>query len=122
MTVRDALVAGRECVAHAMGRGALTGPEPDEETLSWVLLSTAAAASDRISVRRFTRYEEKSPYRRRLVVVVGGCPGRMVRVSGAGKAPCTRPHWPYFRLRLPAQTEYSRPRTTGSGATAVGCR
>jgi len=58
VTVRDALVQGRQAVARALALGATSGPEPDEETLSWLLQSTAAWSSDRITVRRFNRHEE----------------------------------------------------------------
>ena len=56
--VWDALVRGRQAVARALAVGATSGPEPDEETLSWLLQSTAVWSSDRIAVRRFTRHEE----------------------------------------------------------------
>lgn len=56
--VREALARGRGAVADALALGATTGPEPDEETLSWLLQSTTAWASDRIVIRPFTRREE----------------------------------------------------------------
>lgn len=58
LDVREALARGREAVADALALGATTGPEPDEETLSWLLQSTTAWTSDRIVVRPFTRHEE----------------------------------------------------------------
>lgn len=58
MNVRDALCQGRLSVARALAIGATSGPEPDEETLSWQLLSATAWYSDRVTIRAFTRHEE----------------------------------------------------------------
>lgn len=56
--VQAALRAGRAQVAHALELGHLTGHEPDEETLTWILCTATASASTRVIVRRFTRREE----------------------------------------------------------------
>lgn len=56
--VQAALRAGRVQVAHALEVGHLTGHEPDEETLTWILCTATASASTRVTVRRFTRHEE----------------------------------------------------------------
>jgi hypothetical protein len=56
--VFEVLQVGREGVARAVVTGATTGPEPDEETITWVLHSSMQAVSDRVKVRQFTRSEE----------------------------------------------------------------
>jgi hypothetical protein len=58
MSVRETLAAGRVIASQAMTRSAVKGPEADEETLTWILLSEVAWNSDRIAVRKFTRSEE----------------------------------------------------------------
>jgi len=57
-TVRAALTEGRLAVARALEMGASTGPEPDEDTLTWLLCSTVAWTSSRVTVRRFNSWEE----------------------------------------------------------------
>ena len=57
-SIREGLCEGRLAVARALALGATTGPEPDEETLSWHLQANAAWASPHITVRAFTRHEE----------------------------------------------------------------
>ncbi len=57
-SVVEGLREGRVAVARALAIGATTGPEPDEETLSWQLQANAGWASELITVRRFTRHEE----------------------------------------------------------------
>lgn len=54
----EGLRQGRCAVAGSLAMGATTGPEPEEETLTWTLLANAAWASSRITVRAFNHHEE----------------------------------------------------------------
>jgi len=54
------LVDGRNAVARALLLGSYTDLAPDEETLTWELLSAAVWRSSVITARRFTRHEESN--------------------------------------------------------------
>lgn len=57
-TIFEALATARNSVAEALASGSLFGPTPDEEVLTWILLSTAARSTASLTVRTFTRSEE----------------------------------------------------------------